>query len=215
MNSDDAVPVSEPSSGGGSGRSRLPAWMRWLHTYASMAGLGALLFFALTGLTLNHPDWTFGTRPSTQRFTGKMRVEWLKPGDDAKLVDRLAVVEFLRQTHGVTGLVDDFRVEDDEASLAFKGPAFSADAVIQRKTGAYQLTVTREGWVALVNDLHKGRHTGTGWAWVIDISAGLLALIAASGLWLLLYVRRRRASGLWIGILGAGAVAILYALLVR
>lgn len=189
--------------------------MRWLHTYASMAGLGALLFFALTGLTLNHAEWTLGTRPSTHRMDGTLRIEWLKPGGDAQSVDRLAIAEFLRQTHGVTGLVDDFRVEDDECSVAFKGPAFSADAVIQRKTGRYKLTVTREGWVALVNDLHKGRHTGAGWAWVIDVSAILLSLIAATGLWLLLYVRRRRASGLWTGLLGAVAVALLYALLVR
>lgn len=189
--------------------------MRWLHTYASMAGLGALLFFALTGLTLNHPEWTFGTRPSSQRTNGTVRVEWLKPGSDSPSVDRLAIAEFFRRTHGVTGLVDDFRVEDDECTVAFKGPAFSADAVIQRKTGRYVLTITREGWVALVNDLHKGRHTGTGWGWVIDLSAILLALIAATGLWLLLYVRRRRSSGLWIGLLGAAALALLYALFVR
>lgn len=189
--------------------------MRWLHTYASMAGLGALLFFALTGLTLNHPELTFGTRPSRQQLDGTMQVTWLKPGGDAQSVDRLAMVEFLRRTHGVTGLVDDFRVEDDECSIAFKGPAFSADAVIHRKTGHYKLTLTREGWVALVNDLHKGRHAGTGWGWIIDLSAILLTLIAGTGLWLLLYVRRRRGAGLGIGVLGAAALTLLYVLLVH
>ena len=40
----------------------MPGWMRWFHTYVSMLGLGSLLFFSVTGLTLNHPDWTLGGR---------------------------------------------------------------------------------------------------------------------------------------------------------
>ena len=39
---------------------RLAGIMRWLHIYLSMFGLAALLFFAVTGVTLNHPDWVFG-----------------------------------------------------------------------------------------------------------------------------------------------------------
>ena len=31
----------------------------WLHIYVSMLGLAAVLFFSVTGLTLNHPDWFF------------------------------------------------------------------------------------------------------------------------------------------------------------
>ena len=30
---------------------------RWLHIYLSMVSFGIVLFFAVTGLTLNHPDW--------------------------------------------------------------------------------------------------------------------------------------------------------------
>ena len=34
--------------------------MRWLHIYLSMFSLAVVLFFSVTGITLNHPDWFFG-----------------------------------------------------------------------------------------------------------------------------------------------------------
>ena len=33
--------------------------MRWLHVYLSMISLAVVLFFSVTGITLNHPDWFF------------------------------------------------------------------------------------------------------------------------------------------------------------
>jgi hypothetical protein len=38
-------------------RLRIHSALRWLHIYTSMVSLVAVLFFALTGVTLNHPDW--------------------------------------------------------------------------------------------------------------------------------------------------------------
>lgn len=189
--------------------------MRWLHTYVSMLGLGALLFFALTGLTLNHPEWTLGTHRSEKRTKGQLDVTWIQPTTGEKSVDRLAVTEYFRRTHGVTGLVDEFRVEAAECSVAFKGPAYSADVVIDRQSGRYDLIVAREGWVALVNDLHKGRHTGTVWAWLIDLAAAMLSLVAVTGIWLLLYVRKRRQSGLWAGLVGVLIIGVIYLWQVR
>lgn len=207
--------ASDPATPAATAGRSLPAWARLLHTYLSMAGLGTLLFFSATGLTLNHPGWSFGTRRHEERLQGQLDAALLAAGRDEGAVDRLAVAESLRRLHGVTGLVDDFRVDDDEVSVAFKGPGFSADAVVARKTGKYRLTVMREGWVALVNDLHKGRHTGPGWALLIDVAAVLLVLVSATGLWLMLHVRRRRTAGLVAGLVGSIAVWAMYRALVR
>ncbi len=189
--------------------------MRWLHIYISMMGLGALLFFSVTGLTLNHPDWLFGGVRKTQLAKGQLNTNWLASGADEKAVDKLAIVEELRRTQGLRGLVDDFRVDDGECSVVFKGPGSSADVVIDRRTGTYQLTTATEGLVALMNDLHKGRHTGSVWSVVIDVSAVVLSLVAVSGIWLLLYVKRRRSSGLWIGLAGVLLLGLLCLLGVR
>ena len=76
----------------------------------------------------------------------------------------------------------DFRVEDTDWSVAFKGPGYSADAIVDRATGRYELTETRMGFFAVLNDLHKGRDTGSAWARVIDLSAVLMTLVSLTGL---------------------------------
>ncbi len=194
---------------------RLPGWVRWLHIYLSMLGLAALLFFSLTGITLNHPDWMLGGRRHELKAVGNLDPAWLAPGADAKAVNRLAVAEQLRRLHHLGGWVDEFRVEERECAVTFKGPGSYADVFIQRPTGAYQLTATTEGYVAWLNDLHKGRHTGPVWSVLIDVTAGLLGVMAVSGIWLLLYVRRRRTSGLWVGLVGTLLLWLVYVVGVR
>lgn len=213
MSTVDETPATDSS--GPRGRSRMPGWIRWLHTYVSMLGLGALLFFSVTGLTLNHPDWTWGGRRRESTVRGHVEPGWLKLGADGKSSDPLRVVEVLRKQEGIPGLVDDLRDEDAILTLAFKGPGSSADVTLQRVSGDYEATIIREGPLALLNDLHKGRHTGAVWALGIDLVAGLLTLVAISGLWLLVYVKRRRRSGLWIGVLGAILIGLGCLLWVR
>ncbi len=80
-------------------------------------------------------------------------------------------------------------------SVAFKGPGYIADAVIDRRTGKYELTESRLGLVAIANDLHKGRDTGGVWKALIDVSAGLLTFISLTGLILLYFIHKHRVAG--------------------
>ena len=66
--------------------------------------------------------------------------------------------------------------------MSFKGPGYAADAFVDRKTSAYDVTETRMGVVAIINDLHKGRDTGPAWAQIIDLSAILMMLVSITGL---------------------------------
>jgi uncharacterized protein len=172
---------------------------RWLHIYLSMASFGILFFFAVTGLTLNHADW-FAKQQHTIQVRGTMDRKYL-----TKDVAKLEVVEQLRNTHGIHGAVKDFRVEDTDCSVAFKGPGYTADVLIDRTTGRYELTETRMGFFAVLNDLHKGRDTGSAWAWIIDLSAVLMTLVSVTGLLLMFFLQKKRLSGL----LAASAGAVL------
>jgi len=172
---------------------------RWLHLYLSMVSFGVVLFFAVTGLTLNHAEW-FAAQVRETRFKGTVPAEWVKGTPD-----QAALVGELRKKHGISGAVADFRAEDDQVSVSFKGPGYAADAFIDRKTGAYEVVQTKNGFVAVMNDLHKGRDAGRGWAWVIDVSAVLLTLVSLTGLLLLFFVYKRRTSGLILA--AAGGVA--------
>jgi len=171
---------------------------RWLHLYLSMVSFGVVLFFAVTGLTLNHAEWFAGQVKET-RYSGTMPMEWVEGAQP----DQLKIVKKLRTAHGIHGAVSDFRVDDDQIEVSFKGPGYATDTFIDRHKGSYDLTETRNGFVAVLNDLHKGRDAGKGWAWVIDASAVLLTLVSLTGLLLLFFVYKRRTSGLILAAAGA------------
>ena len=177
---------------------------RWLHIYLSMVSFGIVLFFAVPGLTLNHAEW-FASEARTVQLKGKVDQKWL-----GKDVDKLGVVEYIRKTHGVKSGLSDFRVDDSQLSVSFKGPGYAADTFIDRSTGAYELTITRQGLVAVLNDLHKGRDTGTVWAWIIDICSGLMTLISLTGLVLIFFLQKRRMPGLVAVAIGAALCLAVY-----
>jgi hypothetical protein len=186
---------------------RFAKYSRWLHIYTSMASCAVVLFFAVTGLTLNHADWFSGTERTTQTM-GQMNAAWTNTG--LKDVSKLEIVEFLRQMHHISGAVVDVRSEDRDVSIAFKGPGYAADVLIDRTTGKYELTESRLGLVAIVNDLHKGRDTGAVWKAVIDASAVLLTFISLTGLLLLYFVYKHRAAGYLLMGFGTAVTCIIY-----
>jgi hypothetical protein len=59
---------------------RLAGLLRWLHTYVSMLGFLALLFFAVTGLTLNHPEWFYDGQAEVREMQGRLEPELLSLG---------------------------------------------------------------------------------------------------------------------------------------
>lgn len=196
------VPAAEPA---GAVKVRTPLWKRrfasvsrWLHVYLSMASFAILLFFAVTGLTLNHPDW-FANWQKTAQAKGRLDSAWIAP---AKSVQKLEVVEYLRRTHGIKGALSDFREEAQQCAVSFKGPGYTADAFIDRATGQYDLTENRMGLVAVMNDLHKGRDSGRNWSIVIDLSAVLMTLVSLTGLALIFFLPKKRLPGLIVGVVG-------------
>jgi hypothetical protein len=196
---------------------KTPVWKRqtaivsrWLHIYLSMVSFGIVLFFAVTGLTLNHAEW-FADQVRTVQLKGQVDPKWVKPGDP-KNVAKLDVVEHLRTVNQVRSALSDFHIDDSQCEVSFKGPGYTADAFIDRSSGAYELTITRNGIVAVLNDLHKGRDTGTVWARIIDISATLMTLVSLSGLVLIFFLQKRRAPGLIA--VGIGAILCLVVYLI-
>ncbi len=87
---------------------------------------------------------------------------------------------------------------------------YSADAFINRKDGTFKLTELRLGLIALLNDLHKGRDSGKGWSWLIDVSAGFLTLVSLSGLVMLFFLKKKRLGGLMMVIIGAVLCYLIY-----
>ena len=181
-------------------RLRVHTVLRWLHIYTSMVSLLVVLFFAATGVTLNHPDWLAGER--TEELTGTLPAAW----KTAKGIDWLVVAEHLRTANGVHGTVADRREDDREGSLTFRAPGYSADAFIAVRDGSYKLTTSYQGAVGVLNDLHRGRDAGSAWAWLIDASGLFLVFLSLTGLGLLFYLKKVRIKGLLVMTAGAGLV---------
>jgi hypothetical protein len=186
---------------------------RWLHIYLSMVSFAVVLFFSFTGLTLNHPSWLGGDKQVNVKNKGTLNVKWVNNADTNKIA-KLEIVEFLRKTHHLTGYVSEIRIDDAEVSVTLKGPAYSADAFIDRETGKYELSEIKMGIVAIMNDLHKGRDSGSGWGWLIDISAVFLILVSLSGLILLCFIKKKRVAGFITGVVGLLICYLIYAMLV-
>lgn len=194
------------------------SWSRTLHIYISTALFTLLVFFCVSGFTLNHGEW----------FTGSVsdQVQLSLPEE---LANTLAVVEaespwpsgmdelqaFIRSE---LGLDNPRTVTSDrelaEIELDYPLPAGYAYVVVD--VGQHEILVEFEKgnvW-ALMNDLHKGRHTGVFWSWVIDVSAALMLLFALTGLFILFQLRKRRQLGLWSVVIGTLTPIVLYWFLV-
>ncbi len=184
-------------------RLRVHSLLRWLHIYTSMVSLLVVLVFAATGVTLNHPAWLAGER--TDEISGILPATW----KTAKGIDWLVVAEHLRAAHGVHGTVADRREDAREGSLTFRAPGYSADAFIDVRDGSYKLTVSYQGAVGVLNDLHRGRDAGGAWAWLIDVSGVFLVFLSLTGLGLLFYLRKVRIKALLVMASGAALVVLL------
>jgi hypothetical protein len=170
-----------------------------------------VLFFSVTGLTLNHVDW-FPESTVVSELNGSVNSKWVSVSDTAK-IPKLEIVEQLRSNHNIKGQLNDFRIDEDEISISFQGPGYTADFFVNRADGKYELTETNMGIIAVINDLHKGRDTGKPWSWVIDFSAIFMIVISVTGLILLVFLKKKRTNGLLWLVIG-GAVALLFYLLV-
>jgi hypothetical protein len=164
-----------------------------------MISFAVVFFCAATGITLNHAEW-FSRQVQTMPYRGIVPLSLLNQSSgqhpDKLEPDKLGIVELLRNRHKIHGSVSDFQVEDSQISISFKGPGYAADALINAANGSYDLAETSNGFVAIINDLHKGRDTGSMWSLVIDVSAALLVLVSLTGLVLIWFVYKRRTSGL-------------------
>ena len=175
---------------------------RWLHTYLSMLSFAILLFFAATGLTLNHAEW-FDSHARPTMVHGTLNKDWVN-ASNLDGVEKENLVKYFRQSHRTKGALSDLHVDGEQCEILFKGPGYEADATIDRATGNYDLTISPFSMVALLNDLHKGRDTGKIWSNVIDLSAVLMTLVSLTGLTLIFFLNKRRLSGLVL--VGVGAL---------
>jgi hypothetical protein len=177
------------------------ALCRTLHIYITMFAFLMMMFFAVTGLILNHEALFASAEGEMSEATGIIPVELLNEPD------RLMVVETLRSTFGATGSLTTFDTEPEALRIELRGPGRRTEAEIDRATGKTTVMIERRGMVIRLDDLHRGKDSGRAWSLVLDVSSVLLFLGSLTGIVMLFALPRRRKLGL--AALAAGTVITL------
>ena len=183
---------------------------------SSAVCLVGMVVFAFTGITLNHAG-SIESEPviitAERTLPGELLVALANAPRGAESSSAEAPVpavisDWLSDELGISasGRVPEW----SEGELYIPLPRAGGDGwvVIDRVTGGVLYEDTDRGWIAYLNDLHKGRDTGPAWSWFIDIFAVACVIFCLTGLLLLqLHAKRRRST--W-PIVGAGVVIPLF-----
>src|SRR5690554_252278 len=170
--------------------------LRQWHWVSSAVCLVGMVLFAFTGITLNHAGDI-----EAQPVTTTLEVE-LTEGLLKTLHSRsegplpLAVRQWLLQEHGINTPATAAEWDGNELYLGMPKPGGDAWLSIELDSGYLIYENTERGVISYLNDLHKGRNTGTAWSWFIDIFSVLCLVFSLSGLWLLVRYAQQR-PGTW------------------
>lgn len=173
-----------------------------------------MLFFAVTGITLNHAA-SIPAAPSVVERQGDL---------PRRMVDMLAspatpdaplpepVAQAVRDAVGLDAARRPAEWSDEEIYIALPRPGGDAWVSIDRATGRLTAEITDRGWISYLNDLHKGRNSGIVWFWFIDLFAVACIVFTLTGL-LLLQIHSKRRRSTWPLVSAGLALPALLALL--
>jgi len=171
-----------------------------------------MLLFAVTGITLNHAadieasprvvDATAALPDDLRRDLGRLAAQTPR---GAPLPASLRA--WLSTTMGLSVADRPAEWSEDEIYLALPRPGGDAWLAVDLESGEVLHEVTDRGWIAYLNDLHKGRNTGPAWGWFIDAFAAACLVFCITGL-VLLQLHARGRPSTW-PLVGLGLVAPL------
>jgi uncharacterized protein len=159
-------------------------WSRTIHVYLSIALLIVLVFFSITGITLNHAE-TMTAEPETEVITLDSLPD-LPLDDNGMIINSPELAAYVREQFGIRLEFADLIIEEPYITIEYDGPGLQALVEIDQGFGEVYAETTRYGLIAVLNDLHKGRYTHIVWNALIDISAIILVIFSMAGFVLLL-----------------------------
>jgi hypothetical protein len=183
-------------------RSRKSFWLKQLHTWhwmSSAVSLIGLLLFAITGFTLNHAAEIEASPRSVERAAQlpPPLLAQVKSDDapDSKKPLPAAVAKFVGEKLQMP-TAGEAEWSIDTVYLAQPRPGGDGWISIDRETGEVTSEVSSRGWIAYLNDLHKGRNAGAVWKWFIDVFVFACIVFTLTGL-VLLWMHSRHRSSTW------------------
>lgn len=157
-----------------------------------------MLLFTITGVTLNHAE-DISAEPIVISKTLQLPAEQLSHisynGEDDKKAPLPAELhQWIANQLETRFKKGNAEWSEYEIYLSLPRPGGDAWLAINRETGELTYESTSRGTISFLNDLHKGRHTGTAWVWFIDIFSFACIIFCLTGLGLLFVHAKRRPS---------------------
>lgn len=184
--------------------------VRQWHWVSSALCLLGMLLFAATGITLNHAG-QIEASPAVITLERELPASLLSALRERAADDTAAEEARLpaplrhwlaQQSIDAGGRLAQW--SPDEIYLAMPRPGGDAWLAIDLGSGELLYEDTDRGLVSFLNDLHKGRNTGTAWSWFIDLFSVACLVFCLTGLWLL--QRHSRARPATWPVVGLGLV---------
>jgi hypothetical protein len=172
-------------------------WIKQLHSWhwiSAAISLAGMFLFAITGITLNHAA-SIGATPKVVQSTGQLPRDLVQQLGGERAADAPLPAPVASRVESIVAIDLSGRPgewSDGEVYVAAPGPGRDAWVSIDRTSGAITAESTWRGWVSYLNDLHKGRNTGTAWFWFIDAFAIACIVFTLTGLVLLQLHSRHR-----------------------
>lgn len=176
---------------------------RFVHVYLSIILLILLVFFSITGITLNHPSWGGGLTESSKTVQLSLQFPGIFPlSNSESLLESPDFRRFIKQEFKVD--LDYSELEDDGNLLIIDAqkPGQAILLELDLVSGDVFVSDSDYGWIAFFNDLHKGRHTQVLWRGLIDFSAVVLVIFSLAGLMLLLPHKKKLGRAISVTLVG-------------
>ena len=183
---------------------------RMLHGYLSAAAFLLLMFFATSGLLLNHPSWFGADSQDAEPIIVALDFDALQSAQSSETPER-AFEELVRNATRVQGQLKDASISDSDAMLRFAGVKGGTDVFIDFELAEAEVETSKANLTSIIHDLHRGKDAGKVWKFMIDITAILILAMSVIGLILFFSLRFRLGNA--IRIMGA-TMALFIALFV-
>jgi hypothetical protein len=199
-------PKTKKKASGGSFKGEFYRQMRAWHGYLSAFAFVALMFFAATGLFLNHPEWFKPASKTAPVITVMLSPAELAAAKAAKDSAHAIADDVGRKTK-LVGVFSSGEIEDGDGLIRLESVKGSSDLDVDMTTGKVQATVDRHDLVTVINELHRGKNASPAWKLVIDIVAIVVLALSLAGYILFFSLRFRLRTSLILT--GVSIVALL------
>lgn len=187
--------------------------MRMLHTYVSAIAFASLLFFSVTGILLNHPEWFDNDTPRERTAETVLTPAEVVAARAANDPGRALAAAIARRV-SLPGAYSSGEILDDQALIRLDGPKGTADVSVDLKTGRASIRIGEASFASLIIDLHRGKNSGEAWRIFIDLSAWLFLAVSIIGFVIVFSLRFRMTTSLAMAVGGTIAMVAIMTWLV-